>query len=189
MALASVRLAEQDFAGVLDVLAPVLDGEARVIHEFTTVQALMLAAQAWVELTDRRASEAAVERALELSERDRLVLPFVMAGGTELLERHPRHSTAHAQLLTEILEIVAGGAAPLETDTIPLTEPLSPGELRVLGHLPSNLSVPEIARELFLSVNTVKTHTRHIFAKLDAHNRTEAVERARELGLLGRRPR
>ena len=84
---------------------------------------------------------------------------------------------------------MAGGAAPLETDTIPLTEPLSPGELRVLGHLPSNLSGPEIAGELFLSLNTVTTHMRHIFAKLEAHNRTEAVERARELGLLGRRPR
>jgi LuxR family maltose regulon positive regulatory protein len=188
MALAGVRLAEQDFAGVLDVLAPVLDGVAPVIHEFTTVQALMLAAQAWVELADRRASEAAVERALDLAERDRLVLPFVMAGGTELLERHPRHGTAHAQLLTEILEILAGGAAPTETDAIPLTEPLSAGELRVLGHLPSNLSAPEISRELFLSVNTVKTHMRHIYAKLAAHNRTEVVERARALGLLGRRP-
>jgi LuxR family maltose regulon positive regulatory protein len=189
MALASVRLAEQDFAGVVDVLAPIFDGEARVIHEFTTVQALMLAAQAYVELADRRASEAAVERALDLAERDRLVLPFVMAGGSELLDRHPRHATAHAQLLTDLLEILAGGAAPVETDVTPLSEPLSPGELRVLGHLPSNLSVPEISRELFLSMNTVKTHTRHIFAKLGAHNRTEAVERARELGLLGRRPR
>jgi LuxR family maltose regulon positive regulatory protein len=182
-------LSERDFAGVLDVLAPVLDGDAPVIHEFTTVQAVMLAAQAHAELDDRRASEAAVERALELAERDRLVLPFVMAGGTALLARHPRHSTAHAQLLTEILEIVAGGAAPTATDVTPLTEPLSPGELRVLGHLPSNLSAPEISGELFLSVNTVKTHMRRIYAKLDAHNRTEAVERARELGLLGRRPR
>jgi LuxR family maltose regulon positive regulatory protein len=59
----------------------------------------------------------------------------------------------------------------------------------VLGYLPSNLSAPEISGELFLSVNTVKTHMRRIYAKLDAHNRTEAVERARELGLLGRRPR
>ena len=148
----------------------------------------MLAAQAQVELADRRASEAAVERALDLAERDRLVLPFVMAGGTELLERHPRHSTAHAQLLTEILEILAGGAAPT-SGRDPAERAAEPGELRVLGHLPSNLSVPEISRELFLSVNTVKTHTRHIYAKLGAHNRTEAVERARELGLLGRRAR
>jgi LuxR family maltose regulon positive regulatory protein len=70
-----------------------------------------------------------------------------------------------------------------------LAEPLSPSELRVLGYMPSNLSSPEIAGELILSVNTVKTHMRHIYGKLRAHNRSEAVKIARELGLLGRSPR
>jgi LuxR family maltose regulon positive regulatory protein len=55
--------------------------------------------------------------------------------------------------------------------------------------MPSNLSSPEIAGELILSVNTVKTHMRHIYGKLRAHNRSEAVKIARELGLLGRSPR
>jgi Bacterial regulatory proteins, luxR family len=50
--------------------------------------------------------------------------------------------------------------------------------------LPSNLKAPEIAGELFVSPNTVRTHLRHIYAKLDVHNRSEAVARARELGLL-----
>ena len=60
----------------------------------------------------------------------------------------------------------------------------------MLGYLPSNLTAPEIAAELFVSTNTVRTHLRHIYAKLDAHSRTEAVARARELGLLrtGARP-
>jgi LuxR family maltose regulon positive regulatory protein len=62
---------------------------------------------------------------------------------------------------------------------------LSESELRVLRYLPSNLTAPEIAAELYVSTSTVKTHTRHIYDKLDAHRRTEAVERARELGLLG----
>ncbi len=66
-----------------------------------------------------------------------------------------------------------------------LHEPLTESELRVLRYLPSNLSAPEIAAELFLSTSTVKTHMRHIYEKLDAHRRTEAVDRARELGLLG----
>ena len=52
-------------------------------------------------------------------------------------------------------------------------------------YLPSNLSAPEIAAELCVSTSTVKTHMRHIYAKLDVHTRTEAVERARALGLLG----
>ena len=61
---------------------------------------------------------------------------------------------------------------------------LSESELRVLRYLPSNLSAPEIGRELYLSLSTIKTHMRHIYAKLGVHRRTEAVDRARELGLL-----
>ena len=50
--------------------------------------------------------------------------------------------------------------------------------------MPSNLKAPEIASELFVSTNTIRTHLRHIYAKLGAHGRAEAVARARELGLL-----
>ena len=66
-----------------------------------------------------------------------------------------------------------------------LQEPLTESEIRVLRYLPSNLSAPEIAAEIYLSTSTVKTHMRHIYEKLDTHRRTEAVDRARELGLLG----
>jgi LuxR family maltose regulon positive regulatory protein len=63
-------------------------------------------------------------------------------------------------------------------------EPLSRSEIRVLRYLPTNLSAREIARELSVSVNTVRTHMRHLFAKLSVHRRTEAVTRARALSLL-----
>jgi LuxR family transcriptional regulator, maltose regulon positive regulatory protein len=66
----------------------------------------------------------------------------------------------------------------------PLLEPLSGSEFRVLRYLPTNLSTPEIARELSVSPNTVKTHIRHLYAKFGTHQRTEAVELARALGLL-----
>jgi LuxR family maltose regulon positive regulatory protein len=56
--------------------------------------------------------------------------------------------------------------------------------LRVLRFLPTNLTAAEIASEIYVSVNTVKTHMRNIYIKLDAHSRGEAVEYARELGLL-----
>ena len=56
--------------------------------------------------------------------------------------------------------------------------------MRVLRYLPTNLSAPEIASELFVSANTVRTHMRHVYAKLGVHRRAEAVERARDLGLL-----
>jgi len=54
----------------------------------------------------------------------------------------------------------------------------------VLRYLPTNLTVPEIAGELYVSVNTVKTHVRNLYAKLGTHRRAEAVARARSLGLL-----
>jgi LuxR family maltose regulon positive regulatory protein len=59
----------------------------------------------------------------------------------------------------------------------------------VLRYLPTNLSAGEIARELSVSLNTVRTHTRHIFGKLSVHRRTDAVTRARALGLLAPSPR
>ena len=66
----------------------------------------------------------------------------------------------------------------------PTTEPLSESELRVLRFLPTNLTTPEIASELGVSRNTVKTHKRNLYGKLGAHGRTEAVGRARALGPL-----
>jgi LuxR family maltose regulon positive regulatory protein len=184
-ALSAVRQAQGRAELAIEVLSPVLTGTAPVIHAFTTVQSQMVAARAWVDLGDRRASEAAVESALDLAERDHLVLPFAMAGGLELLERHPRHATAHGQLLADVLDILTGGKPAFGGDVPQLTEPLSEPELRVLRYLPGNLTASELAGELFLSVNTVKTHMRRIYTKLGAHNRSEAVRRARALGLLG----
>ena len=70
-----------------------------------------------------------------------------------------------------------------------LREPLSQSEIRVLRYLPTKLSAPETADQLYLSVNTVKTHMRHLYDKLGAHRRHEAVEQARALGLLAPSPR
>ena len=64
---------------------------------------------------------------------------------------------------------------------------LSLGELRVLRYLPTNLSRSEIAGELSVSLNTVGTHLRSIYAKLQVGDRSSAVRRARELGLLAAR--
>jgi LuxR family maltose regulon positive regulatory protein len=63
-------------------------------------------------------------------------------------------------------------------------EPLTDSEIRVLRYLPTRLTASEIARQLCLSVHTVTTHMRHIYTKLDAHRRHEAVDRARACGLL-----
>jgi LuxR family maltose regulon positive regulatory protein len=66
---------------------------------------------------------------------------------------------------------------------------LTRGETRVLHYLPTNLSAREIARELCVSANTIKTHQRHLYQKLGARSRSQAVERARALGLLAPAPR
>ena len=66
----------------------------------------------------------------------------------------------------------------------PLVDPLSERELEVLRFVAAGLSNPEIAEQLYVSVNTVKAHAKSIYRKLDVHNRTQAVNRARELELL-----
>jgi LuxR family maltose regulon positive regulatory protein len=73
---------------------------------------------------------------------------------------------------------------PAKESSLAEIEQLSPSELRVLRYLPTNLSRPEIARELSVSVNTVNTHIRNIYAKLQTQDRSSAVRRAREIRLL-----
>jgi LuxR family maltose regulon positive regulatory protein len=184
-ARAVICLAEGDPAGALDAVRAVLDGSAPVIGYVTAVEAQLLAGLAHRGLGDQRAAYQAAERALALAESDRLVLPFAMTFSRELLEALPRHETAHAALLAAILDVLNGSSRTLE-DARPLleAEELSPGELRVLRYLPTNLSRPEIAGQLSVSVNTVSTHVRSIYAKLQVKDRSAAVRRARELRLL-----
>jgi LuxR family maltose regulon positive regulatory protein len=184
-ARAAICLADNSAAQALAYLRAVLDGTAPVIGYVTVVESLLLAALAYGDLGDRRAAIQAVERALTLSEPDRLVLPFAMIGSVKLLESIPRHETAHAGLLADILDVVHGSSpAPPGDSSSPQTGKLSPSELKVLRYLPTNLSRLEIASELFVSVNTVNTHMRNIYAKLGAQDRSSAVQRARDLRLL-----
>ena len=186
IATASLRLAEGDPRGVVEVLTPVLSEAAPVLRDLSVVEALLLDAIARDRLGERQAAESDIERALGLAEPEALIFPFIVVQVRELLERHPRHRTAHAGLLSVILDVLAGSPVPTPRgEAGEPAEDLSESELRVLRFLPSNLSAPEIASELYLSTSTVKTHMRHIYAKLNVHRRTEAVERARQLGLLG----
>ena len=184
-AYAVICLAEGDPAGALSAVQPVLDGTTPVIGYVTVVEAYLLAGLAHRELGDQRAANHAAERALALAEADRIVLPFAMTFSRELLESIPRHETAHAALLAGILDALQGSSPAQGDHRPPLDlEELSPGELRVLRYLPTNLSRPEIAGELSVSVNTVSTHVRSIYAKLQVSDRSSAVQRARELRLL-----
>jgi LuxR family maltose regulon positive regulatory protein len=184
-ACAVIRLTEGDPAGALDAVGDVLDGTAPVVGYVTVVETHLLAGLAHRQLGDHQAANQAAERALALAEADRLVLPFAITRSRELLEALPRHETAHAALIADILDVLHGSSLPATGQPAPPpAEELSPSELKVLRYLPTNLSRPEIASELSVSVNTVNTHVRNIYAKLQARDRSSAVQRARELRLL-----
>ena len=185
-ARAVISMAEGDPAAALDVLRNLRDRTPSVdFPAFPFVEAHLLAGIAHLQMGDRDAAAAAAEAALATAERDRLIFPFALTDAAELLETLPRHETAHGALLADIVDLLRGEPVP-STDQEPLAEPdeLSPSELRVLRYLPTNLTRPEIARELYVSINTVNTHMRNIYSKLGAHDRSSAVQRARQLRLL-----
>ncbi|MEW2159947.1 LuxR C-terminal-related transcriptional regulator [Streptomyces sp. NPDC007189] len=186
VALAALRLAQDDPQAATAELAPVLDGSAPLMEpRGWLAQPLLLEAIARDALGDQAAAGRTLERALDLAEPDAAVLPFLLHPTPGLLGRHARRGTAHAAMISEILDLLAGKrAAPAAGPPARLREPLTHSEIRVLRYLPTNLPAPEIADELSLSVNTVRTHMRHLYGKLGTHSRSQAVERARVLGLL-----
>jgi LuxR family maltose regulon positive regulatory protein len=184
--IAALALADGDPDTALTQLAPTLSGSADVHNAVVIERSFLLCALAHDARDEHDERERAVERALDLAETDLLILPFAHVPSRELLEGHPRHRTAHGALISQILDVLSGGSPSPESGPVPpALDMLSDAELRVLRFLPTNLSAGDIAGQLYVSVHTVKTHMRHIYAKLDAHSRTAAVGRARALGLLG----
>lgn len=189
-------------------LTPVWDGSAPLVRGFWLVNAFLMEAIAQDSLGDPAAAGRALESALDAAEADHLRLPFLIFPLPMLLERHATDCARHAPVTAEILGLLpaergeppggpgahagmaflydreAGGESPPR-----LADPLSQSEIRVLRYLPTHLSRDEIANELYVSSNTVKTHMRHLYAKLGTHRRAETVERARDLGLLAPAPR
>jgi LuxR family transcriptional regulator, maltose regulon positive regulatory protein len=187
-ARAVICIVDGDPAAALAVLHDVRDVSGAAVQPFTHVEAHLLAGAANRALGDGDAAAAAAEAALAAAEPDRLIFPFAMAEAGPLLDALPRHQTAHGALLADIVDLLRGASAP-STDRERLTqvEDLSPSELRVLRHLPTNLTRPEIARELYVSINTINTHIRNVYGKLGVGDRSAAVQRARELRLLSAR--
>ena len=183
--LATLRLARDDPEGAAAALAPIFAGAAPIDNPRWEIHALLLKARVDDAVGDTGASSRALEQALELAEPEGLLLPFLLHPTPDLLERHSQLRTAHASLISEIRNLLSGHpptARPEQAE--PLHEPLSESELRVLRYLPTNLPAPEIAGELFVSLNTIRTHLRNVYTKLGVHSRGDAVKRARELGLL-----
>jgi len=131
---------------------------------------------------DHQAASKALDRALALAEREPFRHAFLLNGPTvrELLELQAQNGTAHPALLEVLLDGVGQGPR----SGAALAEPLTEREQRILRYLPTMLTNAEIGAEVFVSLNTVKTHLRSIYRKLEANGRADAVERARRLGLL-----
>jgi LuxR family maltose regulon positive regulatory protein len=180
-AAAIVRLAEHNPRAARRELAAVLDGRAKGTN-LARVEAHLLDAMARRDLGDESGAQDAVEHALDLAEPDRLILPFAMVDAASLLAAQPRR-TAHAAFVQDIHDVLGTGGVA-ERPATAIVEQLSPTELRVLRFLPTNLTRPEIAEQLAVSVNTVNTHIRRIYSKLGATDRSTAVQRGRELRLL-----
>jgi LuxR family maltose regulon positive regulatory protein len=160
-------------------------GQVRLIVQTLTVQALALQAKGDVEQALN-----SLERALGLAEPEGLVRSFLDMGAPvgDLL----RQVAARGIAMEYVAKLLAAFDAEDSRTPIPdpraaqseLIEPLSRRELEVLRLLATGLSNKSIANTLSISVTTVKKHLQNIYGKLNVHSRTQAVDRARQLGLL-----
>jgi LuxR family maltose regulon positive regulatory protein len=169
--LAIVRINDQPHERELVQVSAMLDrlleaaetgGRGSSVIEILAVQALTFDVRG-----DTASALAALRRAVALGEPEGYARVFDYLG--------PRLETLRESLAT--------GVAPTGPPPAGLVDPLSERELDVLRLLRTDLSGPDIARELTVSLNTLRTHTKNIYTKLGVNNRREAVSRAAELGL------
>ncbi|WP_412520857.1 LuxR C-terminal-related transcriptional regulator [Actinomadura madurae] len=144
-----------------------------------SLEAGLLEALAADRLGQDRHASAILEKALQLADQERFRGVFIREGpaARRLLSAHLDSGTAYWPFVLDIIECAA------ERTDHPVA-PLTERELTVLRYLQSVLTTEEIAAELHVSVNTMKTHMRHIYRKLTASRRREAVRKAREAQLL-----
>jgi LuxR family maltose regulon positive regulatory protein len=180
--LAKAHLALDRPQSVAALLAPLLEPDVPYLGP--AVEARVLLAVAADRQHRDSAALAAVTDAIDLAHPEGLIRPFLDAGprAAALIRRH-RHVTArHLDFTGRLLPATAPTRG--EPSAQPLPERLSERELIVLRYLPTMLKAAEIAQDLFVTVNTVKSHLRAIYRKLDVTTRRAAVDRARELNLL-----
>ncbi len=188
VALARLLLADGDPAGAAEALSPALQGRPPAGSPAPLVTAWLLAAVAAQALGDHARASRSLERALALAAPEGFRQAFADGGAPAraLLEAHLHEGTAYRSFVGDLLESTTEPApqAPASAALVGLVDQLSERERVVLRYLPSRLSAAEIADELYVSVHTVKTHIRHIYRKLQATSRREAISQARRLQLI-----
>jgi len=195
LTLARVLLAEDKSSGALTLLDTLLSPAEAAGRMGTAIEIQALRALALQALDDMNGAIDALGQALNLAQPERYARVFIDEGApmARLLHEAARRGIAPEYIgnLLAAFELEVGDVAAPTTDHEPaifkpsiLIEPLTDRELEVIHLLADGLSNREIAQRLFLSPNTVRTHTYNIYGKLGVHSRTQAVARARELGLL-----
>jgi LuxR family maltose regulon positive regulatory protein len=167
---------------LLHPLLAAAEAEGRVS---IAVEALALQALAHWRRGDGPAALVALERALRLAEPEsyrRLFADLGLPMARLLQEARARHVLP--EYVATLLAAFSGGAGSARSGAPELPEPLTEREMEVLRLMAAGLTNREIAQNLVISPETVKRHGSSIYGKLDAGNRTQAVSRARELGLL-----
>ncbi|MGZ6566316.1 MAG: LuxR C-terminal-related transcriptional regulator [Solirubrobacteraceae bacterium] len=184
---AKLALSDGEPGTALELTADALSGTTLMLRPATAIELRALSAVASHQRGNDEVALELVEQALSLAEPEGYLSPFLAVGAPlrELLVRRIRAGTAHRSLAGELGEALDPQAAgPPERRTALLLDPLSDRETAVLRYLPTALSKAEIASEMFVSVNTVKTHMKNIYRKLDVTDRSHAVRRARTLHLV-----
>jgi len=180
---ARAYLALNDLARARRCVRSVLTAASAQVGRYTLVEALLCDAQIAQQSSEPARALEVILRAIEIA-RGEIILPFsqLTEAFAELLARHPAVAAQWPAPSPGGPGPPSGGAqAVIRGD---LADPLTQREQAVLRFLPTSMSTAEIADELCLSVNTVKTHLAAIYRKLPASRRREAVQRARELELI-----
>jgi LuxR family maltose regulon positive regulatory protein len=184
---ARIALATGDSRGAAHTARAALHGPLAMADPSTAIEIRALGAVAEHRCGDDAAALQLVEQALVLAEPQQDLAPFLSVGPAvrELLLRRIRAGTAHRALAGELSELLDPQVTRTEDRRGAMAlDPLSGREEVVLRYLPTTLSKAEIASEMSVSVNTVKTHMKNIYRKLDVTDRAHAVRRARALRLV-----
>ena len=191
-ALAWLHIMDGHYLEALNLLELVQQQAEEADRMFLTIESAILKAIALQSIGEREQAISSMMDALNMAEPEGFMRTFVDLGDKvkDLLEM-ARNEAENAAMLDYIDSLLKAFKPPvIERQSISSIQPkrvgekLSKRELDVLHLLPSSLSSTDMAAELSISVNTLRTHLKNIYAKLDAHSRYEAIERAKKIGLL-----
>jgi LuxR family maltose regulon positive regulatory protein len=182
--LARLLLAQNQHRNALDLLDSILPRFERINRPWALIEISILKSMAYHALGDDTSALAEMERAVSLAEPEGFMRIFLDEGEpvNRILDKLRSRKTTGRDHLEKIL--AAFGEKPTVSFAVELIatqeEPLSEREREVLRLLDTSLSSTEIAEELVVSVNTVRSHVKRIYQKLNVHSRYQAIARAKE---------